>query len=214
MVVFQILGYLLLFSAFLGLPIFFILGLYSLFKKNGKAKKNFLSMGGSFIAIVVLTIILSSPNLFHKTTASKVTPFEEIKKEETPAQKTLREAKEKALREARVKAMAEKKANAQPIEYAKLEKNPDRHEGEYVKYQGQIIQILEDNESTQLRLSVTKDEWGYNVDDIIWVEYDGLTDFVEEDIVTIYGEISGSYSYTSQAGWEISIPGLVAESIE
>ena len=50
--------------------------------------------------------------------------------------------------------------------------------------------------------------------DIIFVEYAGLTEFVEDDVVTVYGEIYGTYSYTSQAGWEISLPGLIADSIE
>lgn len=133
------------------------------------------------------------------------------------------EAKAKAEAEAKAKAEAEKKAqeeaaakkaNAKPIEYAQLKKNPDRYAGEYVKYTGEIIQIMEGDNVTQIRLAVTKDSYGYDVNDIIFVEYAGLTEFVEEDVITVYGEIYGEYSYTSQAGWEISLPGLLAESIE
>ena len=118
-------------------------------------------------------------------------------------------AEEKAKKEAE-----EKKANAQPIKYAQFKKNPDRHTGEYVKYEGQIIQIMEGDDLTQIRLAVTQDSFGWNSNDLIFVEYDGLTDFVEEDVVTIYGEVYGSYNYESQAGWDITLPAVLADTIE
>lgn len=124
-----------------------------------------------------------------------------------------KKAKEEAERKAKEEAAA-KKANAQPIEYAKLKKNPDRYAGEYVKYTGEIIQIMEGDNITQIRLAVTKSSYGYDFNDIVFVEYIGLTDFVEEDVITVYGTIYGEFSYTSQAGWEIALPGMLAESIE
>lgn len=149
----------------------------------------------------------------------------EQKAKEEAERKAKEEAEAKAKAEAEAKAKAEdekkaqeeaaaKKANAKPIEYAQLKKNPDRYAGEYVKYTGEIIQIMEGDNITQIRLAVTKDSYGYDFNDVIFVEYAGITDFVEEDVITVYGEIYGEYSYTSQAGWEIAIPGLLAESIE
>ncbi|GAK43483.1 hypothetical protein TCA2_5981 [Paenibacillus sp. TCA20] len=124
------------------------------------------------------------------------------------------EAEAKAAAEAEAKAKAEKKANAQTIEYPHLSKNPDRYAGEYVTYTGEIVQILESGEYTNIRLAVTQNEWGYDYNDLVFVEYEGLTDFVDGDVVTVYGEIYGAYSYTSQAGWEITLPGLVADTVE
>jgi len=46
------------------------------------------------------------------------------------------------------------------------------------------------------------------------VEYDQNTEFVDEDIVTVYGMVYGAYSYTSQADWEITVPGILADWIE
>lgn len=109
---------------------------------------------------------------------------------------------------------AAKRASAQTIPFSKLEKNPDRLAGEYVKYQGQIVQILEEGESTTIRMSVTQESYGWSVKDIIMVQYYGLTDFVEEDVVTVYGEIFGSHTYQSTAGWDISIPLIMADSVE
>ncbi|WP_085506530.1 hypothetical protein [Thalassobacillus devorans] len=105
--------------------------------------------------------------------------------------------------------IAEKKENAQTIDFKQLDKNADRHAGEYVTYTGEIIQIMEGNDLTQIRLAL--DDWG---DQVLFVEYNGYTDFVEGDNVTIYGEVYGSYSYESQAGWEITLPGILADSIE
>lgn len=149
----------------------------------------------------------------------------EAKAKEEAEAKAKAEAEAKAQAEAEAKAQAEaeqkakeeaaaKKANAKTIEYAQLKKNPDRHADEYVKYTGQILQILEDENYTNIRLAVTKDEYGYNYDDVIFIEYPGITEFVEEDEVTVYGTIYGSYTYTSQAGWDISIPGIIADTIE
>ena len=73
---------------------------------------------------------------------------------------------------------------------------------------------MEDFNRTEMRIAVTRDSWGWNIDDVIYVTYDGTTDFVEEDVVTVYGEITGSYSYTSVAGWQITVPGVKAKYIE
>ena len=134
------------------------------------------------------------------------------KADEEARLKAEQEAKEKA--EAEAQAVATKKANAQTIDYAQLKKNPDRYKGEYVKYTGEILQILEGDNITNIRLAVTKSSYGYDFNDVIFIEYPGYTDFVDNDIVTVYGEIYGSYSYKSQAGYEISLPGLLAETVE
>ncbi|WDI05025.1 hypothetical protein PUW25_26005 (plasmid) [Paenibacillus urinalis] len=138
----------------------------------------------------------------------------EAKAKEEAEAKAKAEAEAKAAAEAAAQAEADKKANAQTIEYPHLSKNPDRYAGEYVTYTGEIVQILESGEFTNIRLAVTQDEWGYNYNDLIFIEYEGLTDFVDGDVVTVYGEIYGAYSYTSQAGWEITLPGLVADTVE
>ncbi|WP_026701600.1 hypothetical protein [Salibacterium aidingense] len=112
--------------------------------------------------------------------------------------------------------LAEKKANAKEIDYGQLSKNPERYSGDFVKFEGRILQIQENNStgSTTMRVAVTKDEFGYNQDDVIWVEYDDFTKFVEGHTIAFYGEVVGSKTYTSQADFQITVPEVKAEDIE
>lgn len=119
--------------------------------------------------------------------------------------------KEEELEKQRVE---EKKQSALEIRFAELDKNPDKYAGEYVKYKGQIIQIMEDETSTDIRLAVTKDSYGYDFNDVIYITYEGTTEFVEDDIVTVYGTVEGSLTYESQAGYQITLPHIEAEIFE
>ncbi|MCK1984980.1 MULTISPECIES: hypothetical protein [Peribacillus] len=47
---------------------------------------------------------------------------------------------------------------------------------------------------------VTKESYGYNPNDIIFIGYGVTTEYVDEDVITVYGEMTGEYSYQSQAG--------------
>ena len=140
---------------------------------------------------------------------------EKEKAEAEAEKKAAEEAERKRIEEEEkaAKELAEKKANAEPIPFKQIDKNPDRYAGEYVKYRGEIIQIMESEDSTVIRLAVTKTSYGYDYNDVIYVEYGDWTEFVEEDVVTVYGTIYGSYTYTSQAGYEISLPSLIADEV-
>ena len=50
--------------------------------------------------------------------------------------------------------------------------------------------------------------------DVIWVSYTQNTDVLEGDIINISGILSGSYTYTSQANYNISIPAIRTVDIE
>ncbi|MGM9925082.1 MAG: Ig-like domain-containing protein [Bacillus sp. (in: firmicutes)] len=109
---------------------------------------------------------------------------------------------------------AAKQANAKTIEYAQLEKNADKFTGEYAKFRGEIVQIIEDSGYTVIRLAVTQDSWGWDYNNILWVEYIGTTDFVDGDVVSVYGTMMGSHSYESMAGWQITVPAMLADTIK
>jgi hypothetical protein len=217
-----------------GFLVFLGLGIFSSVRKNGKAKKNFTFAGVSFLGMILFFVIFGVTADSTETTASQTQETkekeelsakekakqaeEEKKAAELQAQQEAEEAQrqaeeERLAAEAEAKALAEQKANAQPIDYKQLEKNPDRYAGEYVKYTGEIIQIMEGDDVTNIRLAVTKDSYGYDYNDVIYIEYPGLTEFVEEDVVTVYGEVYGSYSYESQAGYNITIPSVIADEI-
>ena len=229
--------------SFIAIFVYLVKAIFKAIDKDRPAMKVKLKRAGIstiafFVAFILFTIVIANEDVSESETATEEVEEAEQEpvKEESPEEKAAREQKEaeekalaeqkakeeaeaaaKAAEEARIaeeKAAVEKKANAQSIEYGQLKKNPDRYAGEYVKYTGEILQILEGNGITNIRLSVSKSSYGYNSNDVIFIEYDGYTDFVDEDIITVYGEIYGSYSYESQAGYNITLPGLIAESFE
>jgi hypothetical protein len=120
----------------------------------------------------------------------------------------------KELKQLEQNKIVQKKTRAKEIRFAEVDKNPDKYYGEFVKYEGQILQIMEDSTSTEIRLAVTKDSNGYDYDDVIYITYVGATPFVEDDEVTVYGIVKGSHTYESQAGHQITLPLMEAEIIE
>lgn len=71
---------------------------------------------------------------------------------------------------------------------------------------------MEDGNSTMMRIAVTYVGYGFwNYDDVVYVTYEGTCDYVEEDVITVYGILTGEYSYTFQAGWDITIPSMEAK---
>ena len=68
---------------------------------------------------------------------------------------------------------------------------------------------MEDDNGGQIRLA-TDDYY----DDVVFVEYTGSNDFVEDDYITVYGYCDGSYSYTSTIGASITLPKIDAKYID
>lgn len=106
------------------------------------------------------------------------------------------------------------KASAKEISFAELNKNPDKYKGEHVKFTGEVVQIMESSGKTTFRLAVTKNEYGWSYSDIILVVYKAETPIVEKNIVTVYGDVYGSYTYESIIGAQITLPRINARYIE
>jgi len=105
------------------------------------------------------------------------------------------------------------KAKCKSIKYTVLNKNPDAHAGEFLKFKGQVFQIMESGGVTAMLLSVTNEGYGF-YDDNVWVTYPGTFDVYEDDIINVWGECTGSYDYTSVIGAELSVPAIEAKYIE
>ena len=103
------------------------------------------------------------------------------------------------------------------ISYKELARNPEKYKGQKYKFTGEVIQVVESawGNSFDLRINVTKDEYGYYEDTI----YAAITlpensdRILEDDIVTIYGECAGKYSYTSVMGAQVNLPRIDAKYI-
>ncbi|MCW1929525.1 hypothetical protein [Bhargavaea beijingensis] len=99
------------------------------------------------------------------------------------------------------------------IPFKELEKNPSKYEGTPVSFTGTVLQIQEVEKDvidvdTVLRLAVNG-----NVDQVVYVTYNssfGMEGVVSEDVITVYGEITGATTYESIAGYEITIPSMEA----
>lgn len=106
--------------------------------------------------------------------------------------------------------LAQYKRKSAGLSYAMLSKNPDRYKGQYVVYLGKIFTIQEDASGTAMQVNVTHRGYGF-WDDQIMVSFTGQTDFVKENLVWVCGTVRGSYTYTSVAGWTITVPLIDAE---
>lgn len=151
------------------------------------------------------------------------------KEEEAKAKKDAEAAvaKAKADAEAKAKADAEEKAAAAEkaaaeekermgydtgITYDQLARTPDDYIFEKVKFRGKVVQVMEGDGVTQIRLAVNDD-----YDQILFAEFDAAvvdSRILEDDTITIRGLSSGLITYDSTMGGSISIPGVSVEEIE
>lgn len=102
------------------------------------------------------------------------------------------------------------KAECMDVSYEELARNPDAHEGEKVKFTGNIMQVVYDSDTgmSKYLVSVTKGDYGF-WDDNVFVELipDNKTGkFLEDDIVTFYGIADGEYSYKTVLGKSVTVP--------
>lgn len=106
------------------------------------------------------------------------------------------------------------KKKCQKIAYKKLARNPEKYEGKKLKYTGKIIQVMEDDDYTAFRIDVTKGKYGI-WDDTVYVEFwgDSKKRFLEDDIVTFYGESEGLHTYETILGSSVTIPSIEAKYI-
>jgi membrane protein implicated in regulation of membrane protease activity len=129
------------------------------------------------------------------------------------------EAKVKAKEEADAKAAAEaaKKAEEERIgydtgiTYNQLARTPDDYKGKKAKFTGKVIQVMEGDKETNLRIAIDG-----NYDTVLFVGYDPKitsTRVLENDNVTVKGKSIGIYSYKSTIGGKISIPGMWVDNI-
>lgn len=108
------------------------------------------------------------------------------------------------------------KQKCKNISYKKLARTPGKYEGKKVKFTGEIVQVMEDEDTSSgvYRINVTKGSYGL-WDDTVYVEYWGSSEkrFLEDDIVTFYGESKGLCTYQTVLGASVTIPCVNAKYI-
>lgn len=98
------------------------------------------------------------------------------------------------------------------IDYDVLARDPDAHTGEFLRFTGQVYQILTKDGVTMMLLHVSHRSGGY-WDDAIFVRTEGTVEARQDDIVWVWGECIGTYTYTSVENTRVSLPGLEAKYV-
>lgn len=131
-------------------------------------------------------------------------------------EKLLEEEKKKAEKEAaKLAAEAEKQEKLgydTGITFNQLARTPDDYIGLKVKFSGKVIQVIEGDGETNLRIAINDD---YN--HVILVYYDPSilkSRVLENDNITFYGISQGLYTYESTMGGKITVPLVSIDKIE
>ena len=136
---------------------------------------------------------------------------DKIKELEAQETKAKEEAKKQA-EAAKKKAEEEAKGYETGITYDQLARTPDDYLLKKVKFYGKVIQVMEGDDSTQIRLAVND-----NYDTVLYAEYDSssvTSRVLEDDYITVSGVSAGLLSYESTMGGKITIPSILVEKID
>ena len=110
------------------------------------------------------------------------------------------------------------KAACEKYKYDTIARNPDKYKGKKAKFTGEVIQVQQSDflglTYYVLRVDVTKGKYYY--EDTVYVTYFASEDderILEDDIITMYGELTGEETYTTIFGASVTIPSFAAEYI-
>ncbi|HSQ87983.1 toxin regulator [Romboutsia sp.] len=138
---------------------------------------------------------------------------EEKRLAEEKAKEEKRLAEEKAKKEEEERKLAEeKKGYDTGITYDQLARTPDDYLMKKVKFRGEVVQVMEGEGRTQIRLAVNGD-----YDHMILAEFSAdkvKSRVLEDDNITIRGISAGLYTYQSTMGGNITIPSVLINQID
>lgn len=131
---------------------------------------------------------------------------------ESIAEKEKKEKEESLAAEKAAAEAKEKLGYDTGITYDQLARNPENYKGEKIKFTGKVLQVMESDYKVEIRLATSK---GYN--DVIYCTYSPnivSSRVLEDDRITVYGTSSGTITYQSTLGGQITIPGMDVDKIE
>lgn len=99
--------------------------------------------------------------------------------------------------------------------YEKIARDPEKYKGKYAKIRGEVIQVVEDGNDYTLRVNITQGNYYWS--DTILVTYTKQSSkesrILEDDIITMYGQLGGTYTYETVMGSSLTVPILYAEYV-
>lgn len=115
-------------------------------------------------------------------------------------------------------ASSSKAAEQEPNQYKtgvtfdQIARTPDDYEGKKIDFTGKVLQVMEEDDYTEIRLAVDGD-----YDNVILVDVDSNimngSRILEDDLVTVSGVSDGTTTYESTSGANITIPAMTAKII-
>lgn len=102
------------------------------------------------------------------------------------------------------------------LDYKAISRDPDSYKGNLYKFDGKILQVMEDSQSDGTTLVALRVASKGGYDDVVYVLYTraaGEPRVLEDDRVTIYGVSQGLYTYETVMGAELTIPFILADSV-
>lgn len=100
--------------------------------------------------------------------------------------------------------------------YDEIARNPKNYVLRPAVFTGQVIQVMEDGNDYTLRVNVTRGKYSWS--DTLYVEYTQEDSsegrILEDDIITIYGFLTDTVTYTTVLGSSVTIPSMLARYIE
>ena len=125
-----------------------------------------------------------------------------------------KEAEEKAKKEQEERDFKE---SCNTYTYEQMARNPEKFKGTNVKLTGEVVQVMTDSYSTNLRVNITKKgNYSTYYTDTVYVVYypqSGEDKILEKDIITIYGTSQGDCSYNTVMGATVTLPNISAKYI-
>lgn len=107
-------------------------------------------------------------------------------------------------------------SKCQKYSYKEIFRNSENYVGKYAVFTGEVVQVIDNKEFYDIRINVTKDEYGY-YDDTMYASipksyFQGR--ILEDDIITIYGRLSELNTYKSIFGADVTIPAMYVRYAE
>ncbi|WP_390406816.1 hypothetical protein [Lacticaseibacillus jixiensis] len=113
---------------------------------------------------------------------------------------------------AKQRAQEEARGYDTGITYDQLARTPDSYEGKKVKFSGEVVQVMEDDGSVQVRLAVNGD-----YDHMLlcsWSDTAVSSRVLEDDQITVSGTSHGLITYESTMGGDITIPAMSVAKVD
>lgn len=113
----------------------------------------------------------------------------------------------------------EYKSACSTYDYQAIFRDSEKFKGEKATFTGEATQVLVEGTEVNIRMSVTKsDLFGTDYyEDVVFVIYEmseGESRILNNDIITVYGELNGVLTYESIMGENISVPRLDVKYID